>query len=116
MIEIRVVQITEGQKKGKWIWKIRRPTNPNTKGKLNGKWISRSMIEFVDAWQANNSAEKIKKDLEENDCKNIKIVYGKYSVPEVHHKFYEKKFEGQKKTGILETIEATPYGYSIVKE
>ena len=108
MIEIRVVQITEGQKKGKWIWKIRKSINSIKNS--GGKWIGRSMIEFVDAWEANNSAKKIKKDLEENGCKNIKIFYGKYDIPNTHHKFYSKRPEAQK------IIKKTPYGYSIVKK
>ena len=63
MIEIRVIEITEGPKKGKWIWKVKKSNKPNS----NGKWIGRSIAEFIDAWEANASARKMKKGLEENN-------------------------------------------------
>ena len=107
MIEIRVVQIMEGPKRGKWIWKMRKRIK--SKKDSGGKWIGRSMKEFVDAWEANDSAKKIKKDLEEVGCKNIKVFYGKYDIPDIHHKFYKKRTEARK------VIKITPFGYGIVK-
>ena len=99
MIKIKVSQLTEGKNKELWIWKIK-----------SGKhWFCRSYYEYADAWLANRSADKMKKLLENNGSKNIKIDYGEYDIPKTHHKFYSKRTKDKKAT-------ETPYGYSIVEE
>ncbi len=67
MIEIKVYQIN----KRLWSWRI----------KNGSRYISKSYLEYEDAWLANSSADKMKKFLEKSGYENVKIEYGKYDIP-----------------------------------
>ena len=99
MSQIRVEEIKEGRDTGMWYWRFR--------DNSGGPWLAQSCTLFPDAYDANRSANSMKRILEERG-KEVEIKYGEYDISKRTKKRENHSFERSREvvigTYILEIV------------
>lgn len=86
MVQIRVEQIIEGSNIGLWRWKLRKNND-------KGVWLAQSFCIFSGSYDANRSADSMKKIIEEIGGE-VEIEYGELEIPSVkREKVFVKRIE-----------------------
>ncbi len=100
-IEIKVLRCESGM----WIWKLRRLRRAGPGN--GGKFLAVSQMEFMDAWEANKSADRMSVTLKACGCGVVKVKYGQYD------------FSGVRKPRVVRSrsdVMQTAFGFGVVLE
>ncbi len=100
-IEVKVLRCQSGM----WIWKLRRLRRAGSGN--GGKFLAVSQVEFVDAWKANKSADRMARTLEACGCSAVSVKYGQYDFP------------GTRKPRVVRSrsdVMQTAFGFGVVLE